>query len=49
MLKHVLLDPYFDGNLLARRTEGYSPSNICMVLKAAVLYPFKEAWGGGCC
>ncbi len=42
MLGGIPLDPNFDSNLLARRTEGYSPSDICMVLQAAALYSLME-------
>jgi hypothetical protein len=43
MLGRVPLDPGFDVDLVARRTEGYSPSDIREVLQAAALYPLREA------
>ena len=43
MLDRVPLDMNFDIDLVARRTEGYSPSDIREVLQAAALYPLREA------
>lgn len=43
MLERVPLDPDFDVDVLARRTEGYSPSDIREVLQSAALYPLREA------
>jgi hypothetical protein len=43
MLGHALLNPYFDVNLLAKRTEGCSPLDIHEVLQAAALILVREA------
>ena len=43
MLGRVPLDFDFDVDLVASRTEGYSPSDIREVLQAAALYPLREA------
>ncbi|KAL3810869.1 hypothetical protein ACHAXA_003391 [Cyclostephanos tholiformis] len=43
MLERVPLDPDFDLGLVARRTEGYSPSDIRELLQSAALYPLREA------
>ena len=43
MLGRVPLDSDFDVDLVASRTEGYSPSDIREVLQAAALYPLREA------
>ncbi len=43
MLVRGHLDPNFDVDLLVRRMEGYSPSDICKVIQATALYPLREA------
>jgi len=43
MLDRVPLDVNFDIDIVARRTEGYSPSDIREVLQAAALYLLREA------
>ena len=44
MLDNVPLDADFDVDLVARRTKGYSPSDIRKVLQTAVLYPLREGF-----
>lgn len=43
MLDRVPIDLNFDIDLVARMTEGYSPSDIRELLQAAALYPLREA------
>ena len=43
MLNSVPLEESFDIDLVARQTQGYSPSDLREVLQAAALHPLREA------